>query len=96
MSNEEPAVNIRHVDGVGWQVFIDSSREWHTCRREQDACFIASGMRTVDAVTRGELFGREVAEELDAVAAIAVRILGQGGAERIMSAAELARGKTEI
>jgi len=91
ISNEEHADNVRHVAGVGWQVLLESSSQWHTCRKEQDACFIASGLRTADAVTRGELFGREVADELNAVAAVAASVLGQDGAERIMRAAELAR-----
>lgn len=93
MPSEEQTVNVRHVTGVGWQVLVESSCQWHTCRKEQDACFIASGMRLADAVARGEVFGKEVAEELDAVAAVAVRTLGQDGAERIMSAAEVARSK---
>jgi len=94
MSQEVPPANVRHVDGVGWQVLVDSSSQWHTCRREQDACFIASGMRIAEAVMRDELFGQEVADELDAAAAVAVRNLGEGGADRMMSAAELARSRT--
>jgi hypothetical protein len=91
---EEQAKNVRHVDGVGWQVLLDSSAQWHTCRKEQDACFIASGLRTLDAVSRGELWGKEVADELEAVAAIASRVLGQVEGDRIMRAAELVRNKT--
>lgn len=93
MPIQDPPVNVRHLDGVGWQVLVDSSSQWHTCRKEQDACYLASGLRMADAVGRGELFGREVADELDAVAAVASRVLGQDDAERIMSAAEVARSK---
>ena len=77
--------------GLGWQVLLKASQQWHTCRNEQDACFIASGMRKSEAVVRGELSGAEVAEELDAVAVVAERNLGAGGAE-IASAAKMARG----
>jgi hypothetical protein len=92
--SEEQVSNVRHVEGVGWQVLLESSAQWHTCRKEQDACFIASGLRTLDAVTRGELWGKEVAEELEAVAAIAARVLGGAEGDRIMRAAELVRNKT--
>ncbi len=88
--------NVRHLNGVGWQVLVDRSSQWHTCRKEQDACFLASGLRLADAVGRGELFGREVAEELDAVAAVASRVLDRGDAERIMSAADVARGRSGV
>jgi hypothetical protein len=90
---EEQQANVRHLDGVGWQVLVASSSQWHTCRREQDACFLASGLRIAGSVMRGELFGKEVAEELDAVARVAVRSLRQEDVEWILSAAELARSR---
>ena len=88
---EEEARRVRFVDGIGWQVLLASSSQWHTCRQEQDACFIANGLRTSDAVRRGEVCGEEVAEELDAVAAVAARVLGAAEAERITHVAEFAR-----
>lgn len=88
----ELAPIVRHVKGVGWQVLDESSVQWHTCRKEQDACFIASGLRTLDAIMQGVFFQREVADELEAVAAIASHVLGPQHAERMMRAAELVRG----
>jgi hypothetical protein len=88
---DEQATNVRHLQGVGWQVLEESSAQWYTCRKEQDACFIASGLRTLDAVARGVLFHKEVAEELEAVAAVVSRVLGPQAAERMMQAAELVR-----
>jgi hypothetical protein len=85
--------NVRHITGVGWQVLVNSSNDWQTCRGELDACFIASGLRKSAAVLRGELGGAEVAEELDAVAVVAERNLGPGSSAPISSAAELARGQ---
>jgi hypothetical protein len=58
--------NVRHIEEVGWQVMLENSSQWHTCSDERDARFIASGMRLANSVARGETFGREVAEELDA------------------------------
>jgi hypothetical protein len=89
--HDDPSPNVRHLQGVGWQVLDKGSAQWHTCRKEQDACFIASGLRTLDAVTRGVLFHREVAEELEAVAAMVARVLGPQEAERMMRGAELVR-----
>ena len=91
--HEQPPFSVRHLKGVGWQVQGTSSDQWHTCRKEQDACFIASGMRTLDAITRGEHFGREVAEELEAVAAVVSHVLGPDEADRIMQAAQSLRNQ---
>jgi hypothetical protein len=91
----EPIVTIRHVVAVGWQVLLGGD-QWHTCRKEQDACFLASGLRIAGSVTRGELFGKEVAEELDAVAGVAGRILSPGDVEWILNAAKLARSRSAI
>ena len=91
---ETPA-DVRHVSGLGWQVLLAGSQQWHTCRGEREACFIASGMRRAEAVLRGELEGEEVAEELDAVAMIAERNLGPGGGAGISSAAQVARGESQ-
>jgi hypothetical protein len=93
---EEQQGNVRHLEGVGWQVLATSSSQWHTCRKEQDACFLASGLRIAGSVTRGELFGKEVAEELDAVAGVAGRILSPGDVEWILNAAKLARSRSAI
>jgi hypothetical protein len=87
----EVASIVRQVRGVGWQVLNEVSGEWHTCRKEQDACFIASGLRTLDAITRGVLFQKEVADELDAVAAVVSHVFGRQEADRMMRAAELVR-----
>jgi hypothetical protein len=48
----------------------------------------------MDAASRGEVFGNEVAEELEAFAAVASRILGADEAERIMQTAKAVRSKT--
>jgi hypothetical protein len=85
--------NVRHIDEVGWQVMLQNSSQWHTCSDEKDARFIASGMRLADSVARGEAFGREVAEELDAAAMVAEKNLGHDGAAQILTAAQLARQK---
>jgi hypothetical protein len=90
--NAEMPTDVRHVVGVGWQVHLKASQQWHTCRGELDACFLASGIRKSEAVVRGELAGEEVAEELDAVAMVAERNFGPGGGAEISSAAQLARG----
>jgi hypothetical protein len=89
---ELPA-NVRHSPDSGWQVQLGPPFEWHTCRSEQDACFIASGMRIADAVNKGTLGGREVAEELDAAAAVAIRAVGQVGAQTLIDAAVVARAE---
>jgi hypothetical protein len=99
MSRKDPTLNltpsnVRHLEAVGWQVMLEDSLQWHTCSNERDARFIASGMRLADSVARGETSGREVAEELDAVAIIAEKNLGHDGAVQILTAAELARRKS--
>jgi hypothetical protein len=91
--NTELPANVRRSTDAGWQVQLGPLLEWHTCRSEQDACFIASGMRIADAVNKGTLGGREVAEELDAAAAVAFRAMGHIGAQAIIDAAMVARGK---
>lgn len=91
--DSETPPNVRHIEGLGWQVLLEASNQWRTCRGELDACFIASGMRMTGAVVRGEAFGEEVAGELDAVAAIAELNFGPGGSLEICSAARLARGR---
>jgi hypothetical protein len=96
LRKEDPTLNltpsnVRHIEEVGWQVMLENSSQWHTCSDERDARFIASGMRLANSVARGETFGREVAEELDAVAMVAERNLGHDGALQILTAAERAR-----
>ena len=53
---EEPVVTIRHLATVGWQVLLDRD-QWHTCRKEQDARYIAHNVLIADAVLRGERSG---------------------------------------
>ena len=83
--------NVRYLEGSGWQVLIEAPYQWHTCRSEQDAFFIASGIVTANAVNAGDIRGSEVAGELDAVVTVAVRALGQAGAQLIIDAAKRAR-----
>lgn len=83
---------MRNLEGVGWQVLIQAPYEWRCCRTEQDAQFIASGMLVAASVNSGTLGGSEVADELDAVAAVATRALGYDAAQPLVDAAELARG----
>ena len=90
----EQAFAVRHLQGAGWQVLLESPLEWHTCRSEQDARFIANGMVIAAAVSRGEQTGEETAQELDEAMSTLVRNVGQCMAERIMKAsADRARGK---
>lgn len=90
MLNDQHAT-IRYLADVGWQVRLDDN-EWHTCRIEQDARFIAHGMLIAAGVMRGERTGEEVARELDQVAASLERQVGPCGTGRsIVAAAEKAR-----
>ena len=90
----EQAFAVRNLQGTGWQVLLESPLEWHTCRSEQDARFIANGMVLAAAVSRGEQAGEETAQELDEAVTTLVRNVGQCMAERIMKAsADRARGK---
>jgi hypothetical protein len=90
----EQAFAVRNLQGAGWQVLLESPLEWHTCRSEQDARFIANGMVLAGAVSRGEQAGEETAQELDEAMSTLVRNVGQCMAERIMKAsADRARGK---
>ena len=90
----ESPLSVRHLAGCGWQVLIDVPYGWHTCRSEQDACYIASGMRSASAVNAGSIGGIEVADELDAVANVAAAALGWSGAQVIIDAAARARAQT--
>jgi hypothetical protein len=91
MMFDEMTETIRCVAGVGWQVSVDGE-EWHTCRKEQDARFIAFGVSTADAVFNDARRGEEVASELDEVVAMMGRQVGECPAlERMRSAAVLAR-----
>jgi hypothetical protein len=90
----EPTVTIRNVATVGWQVLLGGD-QWHTCRKEQDARYIANGVLIADAVTNGERSGEEVARELDEVSAMVSRQIGECEAWRLMkAAAAMARGET--
>lgn len=83
---DEPVATIRHVASVGWQVLLDGD-QWHTCRKEQDARYIAHGVLIADAVKRGERRGEEVARELDEVATMVGHQIGECEAGRFMKAA---------
>ena len=73
---EESVVTIRHLATVGWQVLLDRD-QWHTCRKEQDARYIAHNVLIADAVLRGERSGEEVARELDEAVAMIGRQVGE-------------------
>ncbi|BBO33037.1 hypothetical protein [Lacipirellula parvula] len=89
----EPAVTIRNVATVGWQVLL-SGDQWHTCRKEQDARYIANGVLIADSVAQGERVGEEVARELDEVASMVSRQIGECEALQLMkAAAATARGE---
>lgn len=89
---EEPVVTIRHVATVGWQVLLDGD-QWHTCRKEQDARYIAHNVLIADAVLRGERTGEEVARELDEAVAMIGHQVGVCPAGQLMKdAAAFARG----
>lgn len=90
VANELP-VNVRCIEGVGWQVLIEAPYQWHCCRSEQDAQFISSGLRMAARVVSGVATGKEVAEDLDAVTAVAIRVLGYAAAQPLVDAAALAR-----
>src|SRR5688500_19652116 len=88
----EPVVTIRHVATVGWQVLLDGD-QWHTCRKEQDARYIAHNVLIADAVLRGERTGEEVARELDEAVAMIGHQVGACPAGQLMKdAAAVARG----
>ncbi len=89
---DEPVVTIRHVATVGWQVLLDGD-QWHTCRKEQDARYIAHNVLIADAVLRGERTGEEVARELDEAVAMIGHQVGACPAGQLMrDAAAFARG----
>ena len=88
---EDPIVTIRHLASVGWQVLLDGDK-WHTCRKEQDARYIAHNVLIADAVLRGERSGEEVARELDETVAMIGRQVGECAAGQLMKdAAAFAR-----
>lgn len=91
-----PPITIRHAVGVGWQVLLDGD-QWYTCRKEQDARYIAHGVLIAEAVAAGERAGEEVAKELDEVIAMVGHQVGECEALRLMKAAALqARGGSTI
>ena len=90
--SHEPATTIRHVVRVGWQVLLDGA-QWHTCRKEQDARYIAHGVLIAEAVASGERSGEEAARELDEVITMVGHQVGECEALRLMKAAAMqARG----
>lgn len=89
----EPVATIRHVATVGWQVLL-GGEQWHTCRKEQDARYIANGVLIADSVANGDRRGEEVARELDEVSSMVARQIGECEARQLMlSAAAIARGQ---
>jgi hypothetical protein len=89
----EPTDNIRHVATLGWQVLLDGD-QWHTCRKEQDARYIAHNVLIANAVLRGERSGQEVAQELDEAVAMIGHQLGECSAGTLLrNAASIARGE---
>jgi hypothetical protein len=91
----EPIVTIRHVATVGWQVLLGGD-QWHTCRKEQDARYIANGVMIADSVINGERRGEEVARELDEVSSMVARQIGQCEAWRLMQCAAAAAREEEL
>jgi hypothetical protein len=91
---DEPAITIRHLATVGWQVLLDGD-QWYTCRKEQDARYIAHNVLIADAVLKGERTGKEVARELDEAVVMIGHQVGECAAGRLMKeAAAVARGET--
>jgi hypothetical protein len=85
-------ITIRHLATVGWQVLLDGD-QWHTCRKEQDARYIAHNVLIADAVLKGERAGREVARELDEAVVMIGHQVGECAAGRLIKeAAAMARG----
>jgi hypothetical protein len=82
----EPAITIRHVATVGWQVLLDGD-QWHTCRKEQDARYIAHNVLIAQAVLNGERTGHEVAKELDEAVVMVGHQIGNCAAGRLMQEA---------
>jgi hypothetical protein len=88
---QEPVITVRHVATIGWQVLLDGD-QWHTCRKEQDARYIAHHVLIAEAVLSGERSGEEVARELDEAIVMVGHQIGDCAARRLMSdAAEKAR-----
>jgi hypothetical protein len=82
---------VCQFEGDSWRVLL-SDRQWHACRNELDARFIAHGLQLADAVRRGEPADDETADELEEAAAALVRNVGACQAEQmIRTAANLAR-----
>ncbi|BBO33382.1 hypothetical protein [Lacipirellula parvula] len=83
---EEPIITVRHVATVGWQVLLDGD-EWHTCRKEQDARYIAHHVLIARAVLSGVRMGTEVARELDEAVVMVGHQIGDCAALRLMNEA---------
>jgi hypothetical protein len=62
-------------------------QQWHTCRQEIDARFIANGVAIANSVIRGERAGEEVARELDQAAASVSRHIGACDTGTLIAAA---------
>jgi hypothetical protein len=78
--------SIRNVPNVGWQIMLEDE-QWHTCRQEIDARFIANGVSIANSVIRGERAGEEVARELDQAAASVSRHIGACDTGTLIAAA---------
>lgn len=91
------ALEVRFVDGQGWHILLELPHKWHKCRSEQDARFIANGMRIAAAVTRGQHDGEETAQELDEAIATLDRTIGPSPSGKVMKeSARSCRGLSDV
>jgi hypothetical protein len=97
MSNAAPHA-VRQVKGGRWQVSLNASAQWRTCRSEHDACVIAEGLNLAAAVRRGDQTSEEASDELEKAAGVAVQNLGECWSVQLIrisaSLAHIKSGKT--
>jgi hypothetical protein len=84
MTSDNGPFDVRHIMGVGWQISLIDSGQWHNCRSELDARFIANGMHLARTTTSGRPADEETAQELDEAASVAVRNLGECWAVKLI------------
>ncbi len=83
--------SVRKLVNNVWQILLGDG-DWHNCRSELDARYIAHGLQLARAVHRGGPTDGETVEELDQARAALLRNIGVCQAERtIFAASELAR-----
>ena len=73
---------LRHVQGRGWEVLIDAPFWWILCGSQEEAEQIAGYEALCRDVFAGVAHGEEVAARLEAMAAVVVKYIGPGTAER--------------